>query len=320
MIQIGIDLGGTATKIGLVTKNGEIAAFRTFPTPTQCTSDMIFQQIIEQCMELCAENATPLSEIESIGFGTPGFVDRENAIILYSANLHFENVSVRMPFQNAFPSIPILVENDANCAAIAEAVYGAAREYRNSITLTLGTGVGAGVIHEQQVFNGYANLAPEIGHMIIEVDGMSCSCGRKGCMEQYISATALIRQTKHAIASYPASLLAKLAAHGALSAKLPFDAAVQGDRIAQSIVDRYIHYLAVSISNIIYCYGPEIILLGGGVCNEGDRLLIPLREQVEAQLMPSSRNKTRVALAQFRNEAGVIGASALLSLQHHNLS
>lgn len=314
MMRLGIDLGGTATKLGLVTDNGYISAVHAFPTPIQQGANEVMRQIAQQCDALCRENAVPVRQLGGIGFGAPGFVDRENATVLYSANLHFRNVSIRSLFGRYFPDIPILVENDANCAAIAEAVYGAAQDTQSSVTLTLGTGVGAGVILNRQIFSGQSALAPEIGHLIIVADGEPCSCGRKGCMERYISATALIQQTERACARHPKSLLAELACEGPISAKTAFSAAAQGDATAQQVVDNYIRYLAISISNIIYCYGPEIVLLGGGICNEGDRLLDPLRVQLDSLLMPSSRGQTRLALAQFRNDAGLLGSTALFSL------
>ena len=311
MMRIGIDLGGTATKVGLVTDKGQISAFRTFPTPTQQGAEEVLRQIAQQCLALCEEKNIKIEDIDSVGFGTPGFVDRENAIILYSANLQFENVPIRSLFKSFFPHTPVLVENDANCAAIAESVFGAARDAHNSVTLTLGTGVGAGVILDGRIFHGYENLAPEIGHLIIQADGEPCPCGRRGCMERYISANALVRHAQRAAEEYPESLLAQKARQEPISAKMPFDVAEAGDATAKKVVEQYIEYLAVSISNVIYAFGPEIVLLGGGICNEGDRLLVPLRAALDRVLMPGSCGKTQIGLAQFRNEAGVVGSSVL---------
>ena len=180
------------------------------------------------------------------------------------------------------------------------------------MTITLGTGVGAGVIIEKKVFVGYRNLAPEIGHLVIETDGEPCPCGRSGCMERYISATGLIEQTARAVCSHPDSRLALLAHEdGAITAKTAFAAARQSDAAAQEVIQRYLHYLAISLSNIVYCYGPQIIVLGGGVCNEGSALLEPLSRELDRVLMPNSRGKVALALAHYKNDAGIIGSAML---------
>lgn len=205
--------------------------------------------------------------------------------------------------------MPIFLENDAYCAALAESEAGAAKQYQNSITVTLGTGVGAGIIIKRKLFFGYNGLSPEIGHMIIQTDGIPCSCGRKGCMERYISASALIEQATQAAKKNPQSILNNEKFSN--SASGAFEASRQGDITACKVIDRYLHYLAISLSNLFYAFGPEIILLGGGICNEGDELLTPLRKKLRNVLTLDSHKTYRVDLATFKNNAGIIGASML---------
>ena len=180
MFNLGVDLGGTTIKVGLVAENGTIAARAACSTCPERGAAEIIREIAGICQTLCDSQAVPLSDINSIGFGTPGFIDRARAAVIYSANLGFHDVRIGEELSAFFPQIPVYVENDANCAAIAESESGAARAYASSVTITLGTGVGAGVIIEKKVFVGYSNLAPEIGHLVIEPDGEPCPCGRSG--------------------------------------------------------------------------------------------------------------------------------------------
>lgn len=311
MVTLGIDLGGTSIKAGLVDENGSILIkdkVRTLSNPMD-----IIHDTVNLCLRICREAGVDPSSLGSIGFGSPGFIDPEKGTIRYSANLHLRDFPLRDMFCREYPhkGIRVYLENDANCAAIAESTVGAARGYRSSVTITLGTGVGAGFVLDGRVFTGCYDMAPEIGHMVIDLRGIPCSCGRRGCMEKYISATALKQQTRDAAEKHPDSLLARMCREEGVSGKSSFIAAQQGDAVGQGVVDTYIEYIAISLTNIIFAYGPEIIVLGGGVCNEGDTLILPLREAFSHALMANCGGSVELALATFKNTAGIIGSSML---------
>lgn len=317
MVTLGIDLGGTSIKAGILDETGKILGRDRRRTLPDRNAESIIRDTAMLCLNLCESLGISPGELESVGFGSPGLVDPDAGVIAYSANLHFYDVPVRDLFYRYFPypEVPVFLENDANCAAIAEFAVGAARDYESSITLTLGTGVGVGFILRGNIFIGYHDMAPEVGHMILEMNGLPCSCGRRGCVEQYISAIALKEQTRRAAAEHPDSLLAKLCKKSGVSGKTPFEAARAGDAVGKQVVDTYIAYLATTLSNMVYAYGPEIILVGGGVGNEGDSLLYPLREAFDGLLMPGTRGKVKVDLAACKNSAGIIGSSMLFKMR-----
>lgn len=312
MYRIGIDLGGTNISAGLVSDNGQLLYKASIPTSS--VSDKELTELMAKfCLEIIKRCDISDKDLRSIGIGCPGVCDDENGILLYTVNLPFHNTPIAEIFSEYF-NVPVHLANDANCAALGEIVAGGAKGYKTSITLTLGTGVGGGIIIDGKIFTGFNHAAGEMGHIVIHTDGESCGCGRKGCLEAYASATALIRETKRAFKENPESVIAQLCDNdiNKINAKTPFDAKRAGDPIGTAIVDKYIQDLAEGIINYINVFQPEIILLGGGVSKEGDYLLEPLKEYVfKYSYGHNFLPRTEIKCAVLGNDAGIIGAAML---------
>jgi glucokinase len=254
-----------------------------------------------------------IDQVRNIGVGSPGTPNCEEGILVYSNNLNFRNVPLRAEMQK-YVNLPVFLDNDANCAALAESVAGAAKGVKHSVTITLGTGIGGGVIIDGKIYSGFNYAGAEIGHTVIVCDGEQCTCGRKGCWEAYASATALIRQTSKAAEENPQSLINKLIEgdFSRIDAKTAFDAAKQGDETGERVVRQYIKYIAEGLINAINTFMPEIVVIGGGVCKEGEYLLKPLRELVSAGVYSREEvPQTQIRTAQMGNDAGIIGAAML---------
>ncbi len=313
MYYIGIDLGGTNIAVGLVDEEGKIIHKDSVPTLNEREYPEIIKDMAMLSLKVIEDSGVSLKDVKSIGIGSPGTPNSEEGILVYANNLKFRNVPMRAEMQK-YVDLPVYLDNDANVAALAESVAGACKGAKHSVTITLGTGVGTGVVIDGKVYSGFNNAAAEMGHMVIVVDGEQCTCGRKGCWEAYASATALIRQTKKAAVANPDSLINKLV-DGDLSkinAKVPFDAARQGDRVGLQIVEEYIKYLAEGLANVINIFQPEIIAIGGGISKEGEYLLAPLRKLVSERIYTvEGVPQTRIVAAQLGNDAGIVGAAML---------
>lgn len=309
---IGIDLGGTNIKAGVVNENYEIIAKATTKTNCPRPAKEIAGDMAKVSLEAVQNAGISIDDIEWIGIGTPGIADNVNGTIPYSNNLGFENVPIR-DYIHEHINKPVYVANDANAAAYGEFVAGAAKGANDAVCITLGTGVGAGVIIDGKIFTGRNLAGTEIGHMVIEVDGPACTCGRKGCFETFSSATGLINMTKTAIAENPDSILAEYEKNdGKVSARHAFDAMRAGDTAAKGVVDKYIKYLAAGITNVINIFQPDILCIGGGVCNEGDPLLVPMKELVKKEVYTRMLDcNTEITVAELGNDAGIIGAAFL---------
>ena len=253
-----------------------------------------------------------IDDVEWIGIGTPGIANSSTGIIEYSNNLGFKNTPMVKYIQESIDK-PVFIENDANAAAYGEYVAGAAKGAKNAVCITLGTGVGGGIIIDGKIYSGSNFAGAEIGHTVIEVDGPQCSCGRKGCFEVFSSATGLIRMTKEAMAENPDSIMNKMAEEkGKVTARTSFDAMRAGDETAKAVVDKYIKYLAAGITNTINIFQPDVLCIGGGVCNEGDPLLLPVKALVKEEVYTrNSPKNTEIVIAKLGNDAGIIGAAFL---------
>lgn len=309
---VGIDLGGTNIVAGVVDENYNIVA--TAKTKTNCPRPEkdIADDMAKMALEAVKNANLTIDDIEWIGIGTPGIANSETGIIEYSNNLGFNNTPMVKYIQETIDK-PVFIENDANAAAYGEYVAGAAKGAKNAVCITLGTGVGAGVVIDGKIYSGSNFAGAEIGHTVIEVDGAECSCGRKGCFEAYSSATGLIRMTKEAIAENPDCIMAKMAEEkGKVTARTSFDAMRAGDSVAKAVVDKYIKYLAAGITNTINIFQPDILCIGGGVCNEGDPLLLPVKEIVKKEVYTrNSPKNAEIVIAKLGNDAGIIGAAFL---------
>jgi len=311
---IGIDLGGTNVKGAVVCENGEIIREAVRPTRSELGPDHVSGEIAGLIQELSSEYAP--ERIGGVGLGCPGTVEDTSGIVLYSNNLGWENYDIRAALKaRGIPNVRLI--NDANAAALGEATIGCAKDADTAVILTLGTGVGSGVILGKKVLTGYGGAASELGHMVIAAGGEPCTCGRRGCLEAYASATALIRMTREAIARHPESFLSTLAHdRGGVDGQTAFDAKAAGDHTADEVVQQYIHYLAIGVANIINCFYPQVIALSGGIANQGETLLKPLREAVKPRVFGGRyiRRPTEIIRCVLGYRAGIIGAAMLAKL------
>ena len=312
---VGIDLGGTNIVAGVVNENYEIVAKAKTPTNRPRPADEICADMVKVVKEAVEKAGLTLADIEAVGLGSPGMINSDEGIIVYANNLDFYDVKVGEILGKALGK-PIYAENDANAAAYGEFVAGSAKGANTAVCITLGTGVGGGIVIDGKIYSGSNYAGGEIGHIVIEVDGAPCSCGRKGCFEAYSSATGLIRMTKEAMDANPDSLMHEMAKEdGHVSGRLSFNAMRAGDAAAKAVCDKYIKYLAAGIANVINIFQPEVLCIGGGVCNEGDALLLPLKELVESEIYTKrGDDNSKIVIASLGNDAGIIGA-AFLGLQ-----
>ena len=320
MYRIGIDLGGTNIAAGLVSgegKNASIVKKMSIPTGAERPAEEIVADMAKLCNALCAEAGLTPADIEMTGIASPGIANHDDGIVEYANNLPFRRLHIAEMLGKDFPCKKIRVENDANAAAWGEAVAGAASGTKNSVMITLGTGVGGGIIINGKVCSGFNFAGGELGHIVIVEGGRPCSCGRRGCWEAYSSATALVRMTEEKIAECERTgrktwMSEDVKRRGKVSGKTAHDGMRAGDEAAKEVVDEYVRYLACGLTNIVNIFQPEVISLGGGVANERDTLLGPLlpiihKEQYGGGIVPS----TEIRIAQLGNDAGIIGAAML---------
>ncbi len=315
MYRIGVDLGGTNISVGVVDNEFNIIGRGKVKTNAPRPAEEIFADIAK-AIELAIDDAgITYDDISVIGVGTPGSVDNETGYIDYSNNLKFDKVPAKEMLE-AITGKPCFFANDASCAALGELYAGAGKGKQNLIAVTLGTGVGSGIVIDGKIFRGANSAGGEIGHTVINVNGEPCNCGRNGCWERYASATALIAQTKNAMEEYPDSKMWNCAG-GKLenvNGRTAFDAMRMGDEIAKDVVDKYIYYVAVGVINIINVFQPDVLCIGGGICNEGETLLAPLRAFCEEERYSKyTKKQTVICKAELGNDAGVIGAAMLNS-------
>lgn len=311
MYYLGIDLGGTNINAGLVDENGKILAKKSTPTMNGRASADILDDMAELCSKLLEENELTVKDVESLGVGLPGLLDKKKGVLVYANNLNFDGVNVVKELKKRI-KLPVYIENDANCAAIGENTCGAAYGDKNVIYVTLGTGVGAGIILDGKVFDGAFGGGGEAGHMVIVADGEMCTCGRKGCWEAYASASALRREGRIAAAKYPTSEIFRMVDGDIrlIDAKTVFDAADKGDEVAKEIVERYRIYVAIGLVNLVNIFQPEAIVIGGGICARGDSLTDPIVDILNTRVY-GGKLKTKIVIATLGNDAGIVGAAML---------
>ena len=307
----GIDLGGTTAKIGLFTTAGALLEKWEVPTDTSNAGEHILENLAAAIMGKMQEKAIPAEQVEGVGIGVPGPVLDSSVVPIVCANLGgWGQRNVAAQLSGLLDGLKVLVGNDANVAALGEIWMGAAKGCRSAVMVTLGTGVGGGIVADGRLLEGVGGTGAEVGHTVLVLDGEDCTCGRKGCWEAYASATALIRQGKRAAAAQPESLLAGYGER--LTGKDVFDAAAAGDAAAQAVVDRYCVYVAAGITDLVNILGPEKVLIGGGISRQGERLLAPIRAYVAANCFGGhDRTPPVIECARLGNEAGIIGAAAL---------
>ena len=296
---IGIDLGGTNIKGAVVNERGEIIRQSTCPTHAEQGAEAVTATIADMIRDLAKGE-----DIAGVGLGCPGTV-------VYACNLGWINYDVRGALKK-MTGFSVRLVNDANAAALAEVVAGAAKGAQSAVMVTLGTGVGGGVVIGGKLLTGYTGAASELGHMTIVADGEPCACGRRGCFEAYASATALIRMTREAMAKHPESAMHQIAAEqGSVDGRTAFTAQQMGDMAGDEVVRTYVHYLSVGIANIVNIFFPEVVALSGGIANQGENLLAPLRREVSQQEYGAAytAKHPRIACCTLGNTAGMVGAA-----------
>lgn len=314
MYYLGIDLGGMSIKAGVCDDGGKILYKDTCVTIRDEDGDRIIRDMADLCLRVIDGAGLSVSDIEYAGIASPGSADSEKGVIIYASTLPFLNYPIASKLSELTGIKKIYIDNDANAAAKGEATYGAAKGYNNSLFITIGTGVGGGIIIDGKVYSGFNFSGAELGHIVIVKDGEDCSCGRKGCLECYASATGLIQQTKAKMIDNRDSLLWQVCNNNIddVNGKTVFDAMELGDKSAFEVYEQYIEYVACGITNFINIFQPEVLSIGGGISKQGNKLIDPIRTIVEKeQYSRFCDKKTLIKVAELGNDAGIIGAASL---------
>ena len=298
-VRIGIDIGGTDTKIGLVDVHNKLLDSVCIPTKAERPADEVIRTVAETALSILDKNGIAMEQCVGVGIGVPGTVDRKKGIVRYSNNIRWEDVPLVKEMSTYLP-IPVEIANDADCAALGETIAGAGKECSDVVMITLGTGVGGGVVLDGEIYEGRGIGGSELGHMVIVENGEPCTCGRRGCLEAYASATALKRE-------------AKRASKKELIPSEIFALAKQGDPAMKEVVEIYIRRLGLGIVNIVNIFRPQLVLLGGGISGQGESLLVPLRRILREECFGGERGDVpEIDEAVLGNNAGIIGAAGLL--------
>ena len=312
--RVGIDLGGTNIKVGIVDEDHRLVAKKSGKTrPIGRPWQDVAADMARLTKELLAEQNISLDECEKIGIGSPGMIDHVKGVVVFAGNFDWVDVPLLSEMRRYF-DLPLRLSNDANVAVLGEAVAGAAQGARDVVMLTLGTGVGTGVIAYGELQEGGSAGGMELGHTVIMMEGDLCTCGQRGCVEAYASATGLIRHAREAAEKDENSLMWKLCSGDLknMSGTVPFKAMRQGDKSAEKVVEDYVSYVGTAVVNSINIWRPEKVLLGGGIAHEGDPLVVPVNAFVRAHVFAGDKGYVApVMQAALGNDAGLIGAAAL---------
>lgn len=307
-LYVGIDLGGTSVKLGIIDDAGNIIAKQEASTPRQK-----YEETLDLFVELIQETGISLKEIKGIGIGVPGFVDVEKGTIANLVNVGWKNVSLKDDLEKKL-GIPVVVDNDANLAALGEVWQGAARGAKNIICITIGTGIGSGIIIDGKIYHGKNALAGEIGHLPINpLKGNRCNCGKLGCLETESSATAILnyalRDKNHGVNTIISDNP---------TTKDIFDAAKSGDKVANEAINNAAYYLGLALSQISHALAPEKILIGGGVSKAKEQILNPIKDYFQQFSLTELNEQTEIVLAELENDAGIFGAvyNAIINLDN----
>ncbi len=310
---VGIDLGGTNIVAGVVDKDGAILEKASCKTNLPREAAEIAKDMAKVTREAVEKAGLSMEDVSWVGVGCPGTVNQDTGVIEYANNLQFYDVPLKEMLEKDLGK-EVFMDNDANAAAYGEYVAGAAKGANTAIAITLGTGVGGGVIIDGKIYSGSNFAGAELGHAIIEFDGRPCTCGRKGCLEAYASATALINLTREAMEEHKDSVMWQMCENSLdkVSGRTAFEAMRAGDETGKEVVALYIRYLAAGVTNIINIFQPDILCIGGGISKEGENLLAPLREIVSKEVYSRySKKQTKIVEAKLGNDAGIIGAAML---------
>lgn len=310
MYNIGIDVGGTSIKVGLV-ENGEILVKSNKDVYKNHGLEEVVSNIEDSIYDVLNKKNISIDDIKTIGIGIPGIVDRNGNVSC--VNMGLKNDPLEKKLKEKFNNTRIVVENDANVAALAEYSYGSMKGYDVGVMLTLGTGVGGGIIINGKVFSGAHGIGSELGHIILDSNYYDCNCGNNGCFETFCSATAIIKYAHKLISEGHESIILKMAGNDInnIDAKIVFDAYKENDKVAIKTIKRFKEYLVKGIVSIIHFVDPEIISIGGGVSNANEIILEDLQEEIHNRVIYNGNGVAKVVIAEFKNDAGILGASAL---------
>jgi len=310
-LYLGIDVGGTNIKAGLVDKAGNIVHKDSIKTSVDKGSQAVVADIVGIAKSLIFGNGLSYAGIGAVGMGIPGSIYSNEGLVIDSYNIGFSMVPIVELFTQEVP-LPTVIDNDANAAALGEAVFANKEGYKYIVLITLGTGVGGGVVIDGKIYSGNKGVGAEVGHMSVMMDGRVCNCGNIGCWEQYASATALIADTKAKIAECPNSKLAEIAKRdGKITARTAFEARRSGDKAGAEVIEDYVKYVGTGLGNLANIFRPEVILIGGGVSNEGEYFIDMLQEYTNRCLYSAKAAAVKVKRAKLLNDAGILGAAAL---------
>lgn len=311
MYYIGIDIGGTFVKLGIVSEEGQIIEKSIAKTNFNCNYAITISDIAQAAKDLAEKMGLDIKDLGGIGIGVPGTV--HNKTVTFANNLKWNNVPIVSEFKRHLDT-EIDVDNDANCAVLGEYVAGAGKGYDNIVMITLGTGLGTGFIVDGRMIRGYKSAGAEGGHSVIKANGIDCNCGRRGCYEQYASTSAMIRLTNESIKANPDGVLAKLKNKaGEVNGFTLFDGVRAGDKTSIALLNTYINDIAEGLVNLVNILRPEIVLVGGGISNEEELLIKPLEELVNKYSYGGKLNPSIVVKkAKLGNNAGTVGAACLV--------
>jgi len=303
-IRVGIDLGGTNIAAGIVDSDGRIVCKGSAPTPKGAAYTEVVSAMAELVKSIVKNAGYSQKDILSVGIGCPGFINREKGEIVFASNLGFKNAPIAAEFKK-YIDVPVSLENDADAAALGE--YKIVGESSESLVfVTLGTGVGSGIVIDGKIYRGSFGEGAELGHIMLRPDGEKCTCGRSGCYERYASAAALVRQTKAAIAAHPETLMAN---ETEITGRTAFDFERKGDATAAAVVEKYISYVAEGLMDVMMLLRPKTIVIGGGISNEGEPFVARIREHIAKNMSSEELHKTEITVAKLRADAGIIGAA-----------
>ena len=308
---VGIDLGGTFIKGGIVDDLGNVLIQDKTPTQSDKGGETVAQNIANLVSNLLEKANLTKADVVGIGMGSPGMIESSTGIVIFSNNLNWSEFPLA-DLVSKRTGLPVKIANDANVAALGEVKFGVAKNYDSAIMITLGTGVGGGIVVDGKLLEGNRSAGAELGHSVIVVDGEQCTCGRKGCLEAYASATALIRETKKAMSNNPQSKMWEIGSLDCVTGKTSFDY-YDTDESAKTVVDSYVKHLACGLTNFANIFRPQAIILGGGVCAQGDNLLKPLQKLLNEEIFAGEKGpQVPIVIAELENSAGLLGAAALL--------
>ncbi len=312
LYSVGVDLGGTNISFGVVDENYKLVEKASVKTPFGKDGAFFAELMANEIRKLCSCCHIETNQLKWVGVGAPGHVDSDTGDIIFACNIEISNFPMAKVLEEK-TGCKVYMGNDANAAALGEALAGAATASKSSVTITLGTGIGMGIVDKGKIITGCHYCAGEVGHMVIAVNGRQCKCGRRGCFETYASATGLIVSTREAMLKDKDSILWRLS-NGSLdnvTGKTAFDGKKAGDMTAKRVVDEYIYYLSCGITNIVNLLEPEIVCIGGGISEQGEELIGPLRKLVKDEQYSRIERTSSIVKAALGNDAGLIGAALL---------